>query len=498
MAMSLVIGLVATPSFAQTYQVNNRQVRTLLNRIEQRTDTLKYQIDRSLDNGGLNNSRSEDYINGVFANFETSADRMRQNFQAGSNISSDLQDTLNQARYIESFMRDYRFNTQATNTWNLIKTDLSQLSRYYNVGWNWNGNSFPNNNNSILTGTYRLNTSRSDDVDRVIDVAMGNTANRDRMRTNLQRRLAVPEYLAIEKMNNQITMASSNAARTSFQVNGQTVRETMPNGRVMNTNATFYGNRLEITSDGDQTNAFYISFEPINNGESLRVTRRLNLERRGQTITVVSVYDRTANVAQWNLYNNDNRNPDSSSVANNSFYVPNGTRIVATLDSNLSTRQNAQGDRFVMTVTQPAAYQGARIEGTIDRLERSGRLTGRAEMNLNFETIRLRNGDTYRFEGLIDRITTLNGRAITIDNEDSVRGSNQTRDTVVRTGIGAVIGAIIGGIAGGGDGAAVGAAIGAGAGGGSVLIQGRGDLELEGGTTFEIRSSAPGNIAYRQ
>jgi hypothetical protein len=497
MALTLAFGLGVTPTFAQTYRVNDRQIRNLLTRIEQRTDTFKYQIDRSLDNGGLNNTGSENYINQIVGDFENSADRLRQNYSANYNASSDIQEVLNRASMIENVMRDYRFNTQAVSTWNLIKNDLNQLARYYNVSWNWNGNYYPSNN--TLTGTYRLNASRSDDVNVVIDRSLGNTANRDRMRNSLQRRLAVPEYLAIEKMNNSVTLASTSAPRSTFTADGRASSETFPNGRTMTTRATFYGSRLEIASDGDRTNAFYLSFEPVNNGQQLRVTRRLNLENRNQTVTVISLYDRTSSVAQWDVFRNNNNNNNNAgnypNNPNNSFYVPNGTRLNAILVSNLSTKQTVQGDRFVMEVTSPGAYQGARIEGVVDKVQRSGRLTGRAELNLNFETIRLRNGQTYRFEGLVNKITTLNGRNITIDNEDAIQSGSQTRDTAVRGGIGAVIGAIIGGITGGGDGAAIGAAIGAGAGAGSVLIQGRDDLELENGTTFEITSSAPSNIA---
>jgi hypothetical protein len=517
-ALTLVFGVGISTTSAQTYRTNDRQIRTLLTRIEQRTDTFKNQVNRSVDNGRLNDTRNEGYINEVVSNFENAADSLRQNYTSNNNISNQVREVLYRGASVENMMRDYRFNVQATNTWNLLKNDLNQLARYYNVSWNWNGNnypSYPNNGNNYpsypqnntLTGTYRLNISRSDDVNTIIDRSItSNNANRDRMRENLQRRLAVPEVLSIEKINNSISLASTNAPRSTFNVNGATTTETFPNGRTMSTRATFYGNRLEINTDGDRMNAFYVSFEPYNNGQSLRVTRRLNLENRNQTLTVVSVYDKTSTVAQWDVYRNGNNNtgnfPNNNYPNNNpnfpnngTFYIPNGTRLTATLTSNLSTKNSVQGDRFVMEVTSPSQYQGARIEGTVDKVERSGRLTGRAELNLNFETIRLRNGNTYRFEGLVNRITTLNGKNINIDNEEAIRSGSQTKDTAVRGGIGAIIGAIIGGIASGGDGAAIGAAIGASAGAGSVLIQGRDDLELSNGTTFEITSSAPGNIA---
>jgi hypothetical protein len=256
--------------------------------------------------------------------------------------------------------------------------------------------------------------------------------------------------------------------------------------------AAFYGDRLVINSDGDKSNAFYISFEPINNGEKLRVTRRLNLEKRNRTLTVVSTYNRTSNIAQWSGYPNSNSTVVTTN--NDTFYIPNRTLLTAVSNNDLSTNKTLIGDRFSLAVTQPAMYEGAVIEGTVDKIERSGRLTGNAKMSLNFETIRLRNGRTYRFEALINRITTRDGKTITIDNEDSIKGSSQTKDTVIRSGIGGIIGAIIGGIAGGGKGGVIGAVIGAGAGGGSVLIQGRDDIELDSGTAFEITASSPANV----
>jgi ribosomal protein S8 len=493
-AIVVITGVSVMPTVAQVNRANNKQTRNLLNRIEQRTNTFKIQLNRSLDNGSLNQTKSEDYINNAVSDFENAADKMKENYINGSNITSDVRDVLSKANYIENIMRDYSFDKTSKSTWNLLRVDLTTLARYYNVSWNWNNTNFPVTN-SGLTGTYRLNLNQSDDVNAVIELSLADVSNnqREKMRENLQRRFAVPDYLAIERLNNMVTLSSSNAEKTTFEATGKTLSERLPNGNKLNTNAAFYGDRLVINSDGDKSNAFYISFEPVNKGEKLRVTRRLNLEKRDRTVTVVSTYNRTSNVAQWNGYPENNSTVVTTN--NNTFYIPNQTAIKAVLSNNLSTKKTLVGDRFLLTISQPLMYEGAVIEGTVDKVSRSGRLTGSAELNLNFETIRLPNGRTHRFEALIDKITTQDGKTINIDNEDMVKGSSQTKDTVIRSGIGGIIGAIIGGIAGGGKGAGIGAVIGAGAGGGSVLIKGRDDIELFSGTSFEITSSSPANTA---
>ena len=169
------------------------------------------------------------------------------------------------------------------------------------------------------------------------------------------------------------------------------------------------------------------------------------------------------------------------------------TQMVATLDNSLTTQRAREGDRFTLTVQSPTEYSGAVIEGYLSRVGRGGRVSGRPEMAMNFERIRLRDGATRSFDGYIESVRTPNGEDVRIDNEGIVsEQDSQSTRTVTRTGIGAAVGALIGAIAGGGKGAAIGAAIGAGTGAGSVFIQGRDDLELMSGTRFTIRASNRG------
>jgi outer membrane lipoprotein SlyB len=112
-------------------------------------------------------------------------------------------------------------------------------------------------------------------------------------------------------------------------------------------------------------------------------------------------------------------------------------------------------------------------------------------MTLDFDSIRLRDGRSYQFAGLLDSAIARNGDSVRVDTEGAVRDSSQTTQTQQRAAIGAAVGAIIGAIAGGGKGAAIGALLGGGAGAGSVYVQGRNDLELERGSQFIIRAGAP-------
>jgi len=165
--------------------------------------------------------------------------------------------------------------------------------------------------------------------------------------------------------------------------------------------------------------------------------------------------------------------------------------------SVINTRATQVGDRFTMEVTSPNEYRGAIIEGQIANIDRSGRVSGRANISMDFDTIRMPDGRSSRFEGIVDSVRTANGDTVSVNNEGVIRDNNQTTKTATRAGIGAALGAIIGAIAGGGQGAAIGATVGAGAGAGSVLIQGRDNLELGQGSEFMITATSPGGVGYR-
>ncbi len=219
--------------------------------------------------------------------------------------------------------------------------------------------------------------------------------------------------------------------------------------------------------------------------------REVYSDRLTQPIVVNSIYNRTSEVAQWSIYDGSRPVVGNTGVTSGEFIVRDGETVVAVLNNGLTSKQAQQGDRFTLNVREPGQYEGAVIEGTVGSVDRGGRLTGRSGMSLNFDTIRLRNGRTYRFAGVLGSVRTPNGDTVNVDNEGTAQGENQTTQTVQRTAIGTAVGAIIGAIAGGGKGAAIGAIIGAAGGAGSVYVQGKDNLELPSGTEITIRSSAP-------
>jgi hypothetical protein len=344
--------------------------------------------------------------------------------------------------------------------------------------------------NNRLSGTWRLNTGRSDDPSAAAERATRNldVNDRQRARENLARRLGAPSALAIDRRGRSVTMASSRGPQVTFEADGIETSETLRNGRQRRTRATLSGERLTVQTSGDRGSDYQVVFEPLEGGRRLRVTRSLYTERLNREVVARSVYDRVSDDARFDL----DRDPPDAPPAGDGFIAPDGALLTARLNQQLSTKQAHEGDRFTLNVIEPGQYRGAVIEGVVARSDRSGRVSGRAGMTLDFESIRMQDGRTYDFAGTIENATLPNGESVRVDREGNVKDDDsQTSRTVSRSAVGGAIGALIGAIAGGGKGAAIGAAVGVGAGAGSVFIEGRDDLDLPSGTEISIRASAP-------
>jgi hypothetical protein len=248
---------------------------------------------------------------------------------------------------------------------------------------------------------------------------------------------------------------------------------------------------LTVNSVGDRESEFSVTFNPIDNGRRLSVARRVYVQGLSTPVTVQSTYTKTSDVARFDINNNQTNPNNYPTTSGTDFIIANGESVVAVIDNDLSTGAVREGDRFTATVRQPSQYEGAVIEGHVSNIQRSGRVTGRSQLTLNFDNIRLRDGRSYRFAGLLESVRTPQGDTVRIDNEGSIRDNSQTTRTAERAAIGTAVGAIIGAIAGGGKGAAIGAIVGAGGGAGSVYVQGRDDLDLLRGTELTIRATGP-------
>jgi hypothetical protein len=510
LAVSLTSASLIALGQQRAYRLDDQQMAQLLRRIETRTNTFRSDLNQQMDASSLGRSdRSDitsrgDRVDEFVRDFQAATMRLRDRFNSRQAAAADVQEVLNRASFIDRFMSRWQLGGMAERDWSDLRSDLNLLAETYNVTWSWGdrANVPPGGQGNLpanrLTATYRLDVTRSDRTTDAIDRATRGLSNeeQERARNSLGRRLESPELFAIDRRGLTITLASSNAPQVSFEADGREQVEQRPSGRTVRTSASLSGDQLIVSSIGDRGSDYQVTFDPIENGRALRVTRSLYSDRLTQPVTVQSIYNKISDVARLDLYSGARDTQTMAGRPRAEFVIPDGTRLSAVLNEYLATKRAREGDRFTMTVTSPSQYNGSIIEGHVANVVRSGRVSGRAEMALEFEGIRLRGGNSYSFAGYIEGVRTPGGENVRVDNEGRVRENNsQTQSTLTRAAIGGAVGAVIGAIAGGGTGAAIGAGVGAGAGAGSVFIEGRDDLDLMNGTEFTIRASAPRQAA---
>jgi hypothetical protein len=186
----------------------------------------------------------------------------------------------------------------------------------------------------------------------------------------------------------------------------------------------------------------------------------------------------------------------------NAFTVQPGTKVLLSMINSVSTKHAAEGDRVYLETAYPILVSGrvvippgSYVAGTITESKRPGRMKGRGELYVRFDSLTLPNGVTREFRS---RIGSLDGRASEeLDKSEGKIKSEGNKGGDARTvgetaAGGASIGAIAGSVAGhGGMGAGLGAAAGATAGLFAVLLTRGPDAVLAKGTTLEMVLDRP-------
>jgi hypothetical protein len=184
------------------------------------------------------------------------------------------------------------------------------------------------------------------------------------------------------------------------------------------------------------------------------------------------------------------------------FIVAPGAKIPLNLINSVSTKHSAEGDRVYLETVFPILVNGkivippgSYVAGTITQVKRPGRVKGRGELFLRFDSLTLPNGVTRDFRA---RVGSLDGRGTEeLDRtEGKIRSEGNKSGDARTVGEAAAAGASVGVIAGGaaghyGMGAGIGAAAGAAGGLMGVLLSRGPDAILAKGSTMEMVLDRP-------
>jgi len=185
------------------------------------------------------------------------------------------------------------------------------------------------------------------------------------------------------------------------------------------------------------------------------------------------------------------------------FTVDPGTKVPLTLINSVSTKHSAVGDRVYLETVFPILVDGkivvpvgSYVAGTVTQVKKPGRVKGRGELYVRFDSLTLPNGVTRDFRA---RLGGIDGTAASqVDRQEGkVTGPGNKKGDLETIGVAASAGTEAGGLIGGlglghpGLGVGIGAAAGAAAGMIGVLLSRGPDAVLDKGATVEMVLDRP-------
>ncbi|HUA93657.1 MAG TPA: hypothetical protein VL991_13885 [Terracidiphilus sp.] len=142
------------------------------------------------------------------------------------------------------------------------------------------------------------------------------------------------------------------------------------------------------------------------------------------------------------------------------YDVPAGTKVLLQLNSAINTKSAKPGDGVYLTSTFPVVVGnrvmipvGVYVQGVVDRVQRAGRVKGKAQLDMHFTSMIFPNGTVVEIPGVVDGLPGAKKQSVKNDQEgtieqDSDKGHNAAETAKVAIPAGAGVGTIGGAASG--------------------------------------------------
>lgn len=193
-----------------------------------------------------------------------------------------------------------------------------------------------------------------------------------------------------------------------------------------------------------------------------------------------------------------------AATAKPTYTVPAGTKVLLQLRSAINSRSAKAGDGVYLASTFPVVVgnrvmipAGVYVQGVVDRVERAGRVKGRAQLDMHFTSIIFPNGSVVEVPGLVNSLPGARNQTVKNDGEGTIEQSPDKARNIGRTAeIAIPTGGTVGSIGGLASGHPIGGGIaGIGAGlaamGIATLFTRGADVNIDSGTQVEMVLQRP-------
>ena len=138
------------------------------------------------------------------------------------------------------------------------------------------------------------------------------------------------------------------------------------------------------------------------------------------------------------------------------YTVPAGTKVLLQLRSAINTKSAKAGDGVYLASTFPVVVgnrvmipAGVYVQGVVDRVERAGRVKGRAQLDMHFTSIIFPNGSVVEIPGMVNSLPGAHKQKVKDDGEgtieqDSDKGRNAEKTAEIAIPTGGTVGSVAG------------------------------------------------------
>src|SRR6185369_11235094 len=187
-----------------SFRLSETELNQLIQRVETGGDTFRESLTDAFFRRPYDRTRSEGNMNDALRGFKKATDQLRIRFDARQLVTDDVRHLLDQATTLDNFMRDNSLTDRVKSDWSKLRGDLSVLASAYDVAPSWGTSpslQTGSKNTNRLTGTFRLDSSRSDNPWDKAQRATQNlrTDERQKVVDQILARLESPEMLMIDR-----------------------------------------------------------------------------------------------------------------------------------------------------------------------------------------------------------------------------------------------------------------------------------------------------------
>jgi len=126
-------------SYAQDhpYRMSDREIKDLLHQIDRQAEAFRGSLKSALSHSRFDDTKAENRINDFVKDFEHSTERLKERFDDKRSASTEVEEVLNRAARIDTFMQNNRLSARAESDWAALRRSLDTLADAYSVSWSW-------------------------------------------------------------------------------------------------------------------------------------------------------------------------------------------------------------------------------------------------------------------------------------------------------------------------------------------------------------------------